>query len=115
LSSPLKMSAHAHSYQLELEVFCGSHQLGRCLLTPGEYLIGLDTGNEITINEESIADQHAVLTVVNEDEIYLRDLGSGAGTFVNGAPASTGLPIDTGSRIKIGNCTARLRFQRAFA
>src|SRR6478735_12798432 len=98
------------SHQLEFVVASGTRQFTRCLLQPGEYRIGQDPKNEITVDEPSISAQHAKLTMVDEHELYLEDLNSINGTYVDGDLAAEATPISTESAIQLGACTARLRF-----
>jgi len=54
--------------------------------------IGRDPDNDIIIDEESVSTQHARLDLVpstllkGQVEVYIEDLGSTNGTFVNHAP-----------------------------
>ncbi len=84
--------------------------LARCLLRRGQYVIGQDRRNEIALEEASVSGQHARLTVVSESEIYVEDLGSSNGTFVNGEPAHGLTPVALSDAIELGECT--LEFQR---
>jgi len=104
----------SRSHQLEFVVFQGTRQFARCLLDPGEYRIGHDTKNEITIDEPSISARHAVLTMVSEDELYLRDLDSINGTYVDQKPTHGQTAVSTSTVIQIGACSARVRVMRGF-
>jgi pSer/pThr/pTyr-binding forkhead associated (FHA) protein len=104
----------ARSSQLEFTVLEGKRQLTRCLLQPGEYMIGHDFKNDITVDDPSISSKHALLTMVSEDEIYLQDLQSINGTYVDDALAQEAVLITPASRIEIGGCTARLRVRPAY-
>jgi serine/threonine-protein kinase len=85
--------------------------IARCLLRRGRYVLGQERKNEIAIDEPSVSACHARLTVVNDDEFFIEDLGSANGTLVNDQPADASVRLDTSARVRLGACT--LDFQRA--
>ena len=104
----------ARSHQLEFVVAAGGRQFARCLLEPGEYRIGQDSKNEITLDEPSISAQHALLIMVDEEELYIQDLTSANGTYVDGGLAAEATAISTESKIQLGACVGSLRLRRAY-
>jgi hypothetical protein len=86
-------------------------QIARCLVRRGRYIIGRDRKNEIVVEQESVSNRHARLTVVNDHEFYIEDLESANGTSINGHPAGGPTRIEAGARIQLGLCT--LDLQRA--
>jgi len=96
--------------QLEAVIRNNGRHLARCLIRRGRYIIGQDGKNEIVVDEESVSSKHARLTVVSDTEIYLEDLGSANGTFINGAPVEGMTRVTYQCEIQIGQ--NRLEFQR---
>jgi serine/threonine protein kinase len=99
------------SRALEAVVTHEGRRIARCLIRRGRYVIGHERKNEIIADEASISGQHARLTVVADDEIYIEDLGSVNGTFVDGLPAEGMTRIPPDAEVRIG--AAILLFQRA--
>ncbi len=69
----------------------------------GAYMIGSDASNRIVLDDGSVEEAHAVLTLM-EDESYIEDL-MGAGVFVHGDRVLTRQRVFPGSPIHIGNYT----------
>ena len=66
-------------------------------------MIGSDASNRIVLDDGSVEEAHAVLTLM-EDESYIEDLMD-AGVFVNGDRVLTRQRVFPGSPIQIGNYT----------
>lgn len=96
--------------QLEAVIRNNGRHLARCLIRRGRYIIGQDGKNEIVVDEDSVSSKHARLTVVSDAEIYIEDLGSANGTFVNGAPVEGLTRVSFQCEIQLGQ--NRLEFQR---
>ncbi len=71
----------------------------------GVYLIGADASSRITLDDGSVEEAHAVLTLM-EDESYVEDL-MGAGVFVDGQRIGVRKRVFPDSPIQIGNYTLR--------
>jgi pilus assembly protein CpaF len=69
----------------------------------GVYMIGSDASNRIVLDDGSVEEAHAVLTLM-DDESYIEDL-MGAGVFVAGDRVGTRQQVFPGSPIQIGNYT----------
>jgi adenylate cyclase len=67
------------------------------------FRIGRSDKNEVVIADELASRQHAMLQRSEEGMVYLTDLGSSNGTFVNGARVSTPVILRSGDLISIGN------------
>jgi hypothetical protein len=106
------MPDHYHSSRRPLEAvfYVEDRLLARCLIRRGRYVIGHERKNEIVIDEPSVSGLHARLSVQAEDEIYLEDLDSANGTFVDGAAAAGSVRVSFHSQIRLGSVT--LRFER---
>ena len=70
-------------------------------LQSGSYTLGRDPSCDICFEDEQVSRQHARL-VVEEDRIFIEDLGSRNGTFVNGQ-AVVRAWADPGDVIRLGN------------
>lgn len=95
---------------LEAVVHCDGRRLACCLVRRGRYVIGSARRNEIVVDEPSISGQHARLTLLSDDEIYIEDLDSVNGTFVDGIAATGETRIAPGAEVRIGSTS--LTFQR---
>ncbi|MEP6669284.1 MAG: FHA domain-containing serine/threonine-protein kinase [Chthoniobacter sp.] len=95
---------------LEAVVRQDERLIARCLLRRGKYIIGQERKNEIVVDAESISGRHARLTVASDEHLFLEDLGSANGTFVDGCAIEASTPITLESEIMVGD--ARLTFQR---
>ncbi len=73
----------------------------------GVYLIGADPSCRIVLDDGSVEDAHAVLTLM-EDESYIEDL-MGAGVFVGGDRVDTRRQVFSGESMQIGNYTLEFR------
>ncbi len=106
------MPEHHHSSRRPLEAvfYADGRQLARCLIRRGRYVIGHDTKNEIIVNEPSISGAHARLSVQSDDEIFIEDLDSANGTFVDGIAAFGATRLRFDSEIELG--AVELRFER---
>jgi len=67
--------------------------------------IGRANGNDLVIDSERVSRFHAMLTVGN-GAVWLRDLQSSNGTFVNGKRV-TSRALSNGDTIQIGDCQIR--------
>ena len=75
------------------------------LLEPGKaYTFGSAKGNVVSLPSHVAADHHAVLNYL--DTWVLEDLGSDAGTFINGQRIATAQPLRDRDILKIGTCEA---------
>ena len=66
--------------------------------------IGRSKENDIVINENYVSAQHAQLISDDENQIYINDLGSVNGTFVNGMRIQGSQRLQSGDTILIGSC-----------
>src|SRR5262245_61181964 len=72
-------------------------------LKPGVTTIGRKAGSDITILEVSASRQHAELSFYPEaNSVYIRDLGSTNGTFVNRERLTGARRLASGDEIRIG-------------
>lgn len=95
---------------LEAVVRDGERVIARCLLRRGKYIIGQEKKNEIRVDSDSISARHARLTVASEEHLFIEDLESANGTFVDGRPIEGATPVTFESEITLGD--TRLSFER---
>lgn len=69
----------------------------------GAYMIGADASNRIVLDDGSVEEVHAVLTLM-QDESYIEDL-MGGGVYVEGRRIGNRQQIFPGTPIQIGNYT----------
>ena len=67
----------------------------------GKVRIGKDADCDLKLPGWRVGNKHAELFVSN-DQGFLRDLGSSAGTLVNGKPVTTHGPLKAGDKIQVG-------------
>ena len=94
-------------------VALGSHSsLGSELeLTRGYMTLGRSHSNDLVLLEPSVSRVHASLTVDDDGRVSVQDLGSSAGTTVNGRPAAGPVILRSGDVISFGG--ARFQYQDA--
>jgi len=92
--------------RLFLEALEGENKGKRIKFPKGRVIIGR-SGVDINLNDPDASRKHAVIEVWSRDQVYLRDLASTNGTFLNGARI-TSARLNNGDEIMIGG--TRLRF-----
>lgn len=85
----------------------GPHHGTRFPLNTGENLVGRTPGTAITLEDQSVSRQHAVITG-REDGWQVKDLGSKNGTFVNGRQIPDSVMLGHGDIIQFGIYSLRL-------
>jgi diguanylate cyclase (GGDEF)-like protein len=70
-------------------------------LADNELTIGRDISNSITIDLDNVSRRHARL-VQREDKVFLQDLGSTNGTFLNDEEVKGDVPLRSGDLVKVG-------------
>jgi len=78
----------------------------------GETVVGRGQGSELRLADESVSRRHARV-VVDRGSVWIEDLNSANGTFVNGAAVTHATKLAEGDRIRLG--TALLKFTRVVA
>lgn len=81
-------------------------------LTSGDAVIlGRDSERcQFVVLDGKVSQQHCKLSV-SGDKLWVEDLGSTNGTFVNGERVTTAL-VSPGDEIKLGNCRIEVRPSR---
>lgn len=88
---------------LQIQISHPSRDLQSLEAPYGVYMIGSDASNRIVLNDGSVEEAHAVLTLM-EDESYVEDL-MGAGVFVAGDRVMNRKQVFHGAPIQLGNYT----------
>ena len=65
------------------------------------FIIGRDAGNQIVLDDKLVSRCHAQLTVLDNGQVMIKDLGSSNGTFVNGNRVTESY-LNTGDIVKCG-------------
>jgi len=94
--------------EIELLVSGEDGVLLRRILPPGDYILGSSPDADLHVSAESVAELHTKF-IVNYSEVLIEDLGSSAGTFVNGTPITDCTRLWPNQKIQIGAATVTLR------
>ena len=65
--------------------------------------IGRSTSNDYVINDGVVSSSHALITVSDSGDVYIEDLGSKNGTFVNGVRIKAKAALSSSSTVLLGN------------
>jgi serine/threonine-protein kinase len=104
-------AAEAEQPQQEIRIQVGKPHLfglrgelaGRdVVIPPGGLTIGRGTANQLRLTERSVSRQHARIQRTRRG-VYIRDLASGLGTYVNGRKIAGPTALRRGDRIQIGH------------
>src|SRR5688572_3627460 len=75
-------------------------------LDEGENIVGRDPSSNINVKTDGVSKKHMMITV-NKDSVYLEDLGSSNGTFVNGKLTKKAT-IQNGDKVALPNVIFQL-------
>jgi serine/threonine protein kinase len=90
--------------QIEIVITNDGTEVVRRPLSNGEYVIGQDKAADLLLDLPQVSPKHARLTI-DDDAIFIEDLGSDAGTFINGRPATDNTRIWPSQKVRIGSAT----------
>ena len=71
-------------------------------LRPGRRTIGRSASADVSLHDVDASRQHAVIEVAPDGSAAVWDAGSTNGTFVNGIPAESPMPLGAGNVLQIG-------------
>ena len=94
--------------QTEVIVSHGGAEVCRHVLAPGEYVLGREPGVDVFVDAPLVSRRHARL-IIDYSELFLADLGSSNGTFLNGQPVTENTRVFPSQKITIGEATVELR------
>ena len=83
----------------------------RRLLAPGAYIIGRWHESDLHVIADLVSRQHARL-VIEGSQVFLEDLGSSNGTFIDGQAITELTPLPPGTRAQLGVLTLEIPFRK---
>ncbi len=87
--------------KLELNIIEGPQKGMGYLFPKGNLTIGRAPEADLTIEDDKISRKHAVIEAFSRDQIFISDLASTNGTFINGMRVRS-LKLKDGDEIKVG-------------
>ncbi len=78
-------------------------------LANNRLVVGRSSEADITLGHDTVSRRHALIWR-SDGELWIKDLGSGNGTTVNGVSASTATKLQPGSVVAFGGVSARLDY-----
>jgi nitrite reductase (NADH) large subunit len=81
---------------------------GRIQVQPPSAIVGRDPASAIPLNDPLVSWRHAEFTIAGQF-VYLRDLGSGSGTWINNAAVTAPKSLRDGDIIRIGSTQLTIR------
>lgn len=91
------------SFEVILEVVEGADR-GLVYRFNSETILLGRLNTDLVVRDSDVSRRHAIVEVFEDNLVYIRDLGSTNGTFVNGQRISTA-KLKTSDQIKLGRCT----------
>ena len=110
LEGPYRMNAP----ETEIVFTKDGAEIHRTIVTPGDYVIGRETGCEIVVPADGVSRRHAKL-IVNFDHALIEDLGSSNGTYVADRKIAETTRLFPNQVIRFGAVTMlvkRLKFEQ---
>jgi FHA domain/FhaA, N-terminal domain len=104
--------AKGGTVEVVLQIESGSRILrARVASGAGPVGIGRNSGNALIIDDSTVSNFHAALTISANGDLLLADRASSNGTYVNGVALETGgrIIIRDGDRLKFGDVEATLK------
>jgi DNA-binding winged helix-turn-helix (wHTH) protein len=108
---PLLRTVHGFGYAFQ----AGSHvvpapdgvawlvgKTGELALHPGENIVGREGPGVILVASTTVSRRH-VRIAIQDDGAVIEDLGSKNGTWLNGSPVATAMPLADGDRLRVGS------------
>ncbi len=87
----------------QLVVVAGGHDLGRLIAVGPQITIGRAVGSEITLTDQGVSRRHAKLRAADDTRVFVSDLGSSNGTFVNGSRITGETQLNEGDLLQVGD------------
>ena len=81
---------------------------GRIQVQPPSAIVGRDPASAIPLHDPLVSFRHAEFTIAGQ-AVYLRDLGSGTGTWINNMPVAMPKSLRDGDKIRIGSTELLVR------
>ena len=98
--------------QVQLEILEGADKGAVRRFTQDSVLLGrLNT--DLVVRDSDVSRRHAIVEVFDATQVYLRDLNSTNGSFVNGRRVSS-VRLRAGDQIRLGRCLLRFNARPVF-
>ncbi len=97
-----RSSKRKGSAQRGIRVVEPAQLAGQTYAVDGEITVGRATGCGIVLSADTYASQIHARVFRRDDDLYVEDLGSTNGTFVNGTRISTPVRVRRGDRVQFG-------------
>lgn len=98
--------------QARLMILTGKRQGESLDLAPGEHQIGTGRAAAIQLRDDDVSFKHAKV-VVEDGSVFLEDLKSKAGTFLNGERVDARVPLKDQDEVRCGGASMRIELQGA--
>ncbi len=98
-------------FAIEVFIFGAKGFGGSLVFATPQVTIGRDPRSQVRLDDPSVSLRHAVLEVVG-DEVKVRDLGSRAGTIINGRTISQQVTLQPTDELLVGAYRLRLTIHR---
>jgi pSer/pThr/pTyr-binding forkhead associated (FHA) protein len=79
-----------------------------------QLMMGRSEGNDVVLAESGVSRHHARV-FINGDELWIEDLGSANGTFVDGERITSRVCLNDGAQISIGDCEIVVHLKKTAA
>ncbi len=96
------MSQANGKVSMSFQIFHGEELVRKETLTQDIIKVGKLPSSHLRIEDENVSRMHAVIEVTGPDEIYIIDLGSAAGTIVNGKKVNK-CKLQNGDEVVLGS------------
>ena len=96
----------SHNVPITFKIYKGEELVATETLTQDIIKVGKLPSSHLRIEDDNVSRMHAVIEVTSPDEIFIIDLGSAAGTVVNGKKVNK-TPAKKGGRL--GGAAAKKR------
>ena len=96
------MSDTSHNTSVAFTIYDGDQQLGSETLSQEIIKIGRLATSDVRLEDDKVSRMHAVIEVTAPGEVFIIDLGSAAGTLVNGEKVNK-RKLQTGDEVQVGN------------
>ncbi|MCB9591317.1 MAG: AgmX/PglI C-terminal domain-containing protein [Sandaracinaceae bacterium] len=91
----------SHNVPITFQIFKGEELVGTETLTQDIIKVGKLPSSHLRIEDDNVSRMHAVIEVTSPDEIFIIDLGSAAGTVVNGKKVNK-TQLQNGDEVVLG-------------
>ena len=81
---------------------------GRTYPVDGEVTVGRASGCTISLTDDTYVSQLHARVFLSEGDVFVEDLGSTNGTYLNRTKVSVAMPLKRGDRLQIGKTVMEL-------